>query len=303
VDSGGGFVSYPMNEISAGIYEAVFPAVPCGTEIAYYFSVQTPRGQATAPAGAPGSSFSATAATAITPTFSDDFQTNQGWTVSTTATDGPWERAVPILNTVCDRGNPGADGDGSGLCYVTDNSSANGCNSDVDNGSTTLTSPILDASAPGDVHVSYWRWFSNVAGDSPNQDTFLVQVSDNGGGTWTSLEVVGPVTEAGGGWFQKSFRVSDFVTPNNQFRIRFTASDTDPQSVVEAGVDGVELSTFECGPACPWDCQATPDGGVGINDLLALLAQWGLPSACDLDGGGVGITDLLALLANWGACP
>ncbi len=26
---------------------------------------------------------------------------------------------------------------------------------------------------------------------------------------------------------------------------------------------------------CPWDCQAVPDGNVGINDFLALLGHWG----------------------------
>jgi hypothetical protein len=54
---------------------------------------------------------------------------------------------------------------------------------------------------------------------------------------------------------------------------------------------------------CPWDCQVPADGAVGITDLLALLAQWGLVTPCDIDGGGVGITDLLAMLAAWGTCP
>ncbi|MHC4414565.1 MAG: hypothetical protein ACYS0G_04710 [Planctomycetota bacterium] len=54
--------------------------------------------------------------------------------------------------------------------------------------------------------------------------------------------------------------------------------------------------------ACPWDC-GNADGSVDIADLLALLAQWGGPGACDIDGGGVGISDLLALLGNWGICP
>ncbi len=54
---------------------------------------------------------------------------------------------------------------------------------------------------------------------------------------------------------------------------------------------------------CPWDCQAVPNGSVGINDLLDLLAQWGGAGACNFDGGVVGITDLLKLLANWGPCP
>ena len=56
-------------------------------------------------------------------------------------------------------------------------------------------------------------------------------------------------------------------------------------------------------PTCPWACGGDNDGEVGIVDLLALLAQWGGPGSCDLDGGGAGITDLLELLANWGPCP
>jgi hypothetical protein len=53
---------------------------------------------------------------------------------------------------------------------------------------------------------------------------------------------------------------------------------------------------------CPGDC-GNSDGDVGIVDLLALLAEWGLAGTpCDSDGGGVGITDFLALLADWGPC-
>ncbi len=56
---------------------------------------------------------------------------------------------------------------------------------------------------------------------------------------------------------------------------------------------------------CPWDC-GDGDGVVGINDFLALLAQWGgIGTSCDLDLGepGVGIEEFLGLLANWGPCP
>ncbi len=53
----------------------------------------------------------------------------------------------------------------------------------------------------------------------------------------------------------------------------------------------------------PWDCSGGGDGTVGISDFLLLLAQWGGPGTCDVDGGGIGITDFLALLANWGPCP
>jgi hypothetical protein len=73
-----------------------------------------------------------------------------------------------------------------------------------------------------------------------------------------------------------------------------------------------------CPAPCPWDTAGPgggdPDGDVGINDLLDLLAHWGpCPGGpCPWDtagpgGGGpdgdVGINDLLDLLAHWGPCP
>jgi hypothetical protein len=57
---------------------------------------------------------------------------------------------------------------------------------------------------------------------------------------------------------------------------------------------------------CPWDCQAVPNGDVGIEDFLLLLGAWGtIGTSCDFGNGpvGVGIEDFLNLLANWGPCP
>ena len=66
----------------------------------------------------------------------------------------------------------------------------------------------------------------------------------------------------------------------------------------------VDMGAYEFqGTSCPWDCESVPEGTVGINDFLDLLAQWGGPGSCDFDGGGVGINDFLELLANWGPCP
>ncbi len=53
---------------------------------------------------------------------------------------------------------------------------------------------------------------------------------------------------------------------------------------------------------CPGNCGILADAIVDIGDLLDLLAQWGGPGTCDFDGGGVGVTDLLILLAAWGTC-
>ena len=52
---------------------------------------------------------------------------------------------------------------------------------------------------------------------------------------------------------------------------------------------------------CPWNCGGGKDSNIGINEFLALLAQWGSPGSCDIDDGGVGIDEFLTVLANWGA--
>jgi hypothetical protein len=296
VDTGDGFVEIPMDEGEPNVYVAVFPASDCGTEVDFFFSVETTDG---VPVNAPSTgSFTALSAVQLIVTFEDDFEANLGWSTSSNAGDGPWGRGVPVD---CNRGDPPTDADGSGQCYLTDNSSAGGCNSDVDDGSVTLTSPVMDASAEGAV-ISYWRWYSNTFGSAPNQDIFVVEVSDDAGASWVELETVGPGgPEADGGWFEKQFLVSDFVDPTDQFRIRFTASDTDPQSVVEAAVDGVQLLSVDCGVLGDLD----GDGTVGVKDLLILLGAWGPCADCDdcpadLDGDCiVGVKDLLILLGNW----
>ena len=97
-----------------------------------------------------------------------------------------------LLGEPGDRGDPRRDSDLSGQCYVTDNAQGD---ADVDGGPTRLTSPTLDASAlpdPDDVRVSYHRWFTSESG---TPDSLLVEVSNDDGQNWTTLETAldGPV--------------------------------------------------------------------------------------------------------------
>jgi hypothetical protein len=245
VNRGSGFESFPMSQVSSNLYQANFPTSTCGSELRYYVTAQTTNSSTVAdPETAPDAFYTATSGDQQVIVFSDNFQTNLGWTVSGNATDGQWQRGVPAGGG--DRGDPPTDADGSGSCYVTDNADGN---SDVDNGNTILTSPLLNAAAGANEEtvISYYRWYSNVEGSSPEQDTFLVEISGNGGATWTNVEVVGPTgPEVQGGWVRRSFRIRDIINPTSQMRVRFTASDTDPQSVVEAGVDGFQLKRVSC---------------------------------------------------------
>jgi hypothetical protein len=294
----GGVMTMPL--VASGVenqYFATFPATECGSAVDFFFEVQSEGGDIVRfPDGF--DTLTTFSAESVEIAFADDFETNQGWVVTNTGglTDGAWTRGIPVGGGV--RGDPPADADGSGRAFVTDNVAGN---SDVDGGSTLLTSPVMSPAAEGSI-ISYNRWYSNTFGAAPNADIFEVEISDNGGSTWTTLEVVGPGgPEVDGGWFYKQFDLSAIAgfELNDQFRIRFTASDLGDGSVIEAGVDGVELLNVDCTPtSVPGDVDG--DGVVDFNDLLAVLSAFGPCAGCpaDLDGNGaVDFTDLLELLS------
>lgn len=301
-DDGNGITSVLMTVVSPNIYDAVLPPADCGDIVSYTFSAETdlPYVQEFPPPSL--GVLTVRAVINVTDIFVDDFEIDTGWSVvdDLALTDGTWNRGVPLGGG--DRADPPADADGSGQCFLTDNVDGN---SDVDGGTTTLTSPVLDASAANT--VGYWRWYSNSAGAGALQDVFIVEVSDNGGADWQSLEQVGPGgAEVSGGWFYVEHNLLSLpgFTTNDQFMIRFIASDTDPQSLVEAAIDGVTLLSISCCPVSPADLNE--DGFVNVIDLLALLAAWGpcqpfdpcwQDASCD---GVVNVTDLLLVLGNWG---
>ncbi|MDG2031474.1 MAG: choice-of-anchor B family protein [Phycisphaerales bacterium] len=238
--------------------------------------------------------------------FYDDAQTNAGYSVSGNALDGSWDRGVPVQ---CNRGDPGSDGDGSGSCWLTDNSSAASCNSDVDDGSTTLTSPALDATATG-ANLSYWCWYDNTGsgtGADPGNDVFVVEISGDNGSSWTGLEIVGPSdARSSGGWNRVSFLVSDYVTPSTSVRVRFTAADENAGSVIEAGIDGLSIDVVSCDDASIL-ADINNDGLVDGQDLSIVLGFWGAcedPGNCPADltlDGIVDGQDLSIVLGFWGS--
>jgi hypothetical protein len=307
---GGGFESVPLVPVGGDLYEGILPTAVCDDQPSFYLSVEgSTSGASFDPPGAPSSPywFDVGADTEI---FADDFESDLGWLVinSPGLDDGAWQRGVPAGDGT--RGDPTNDADGSGQCYLTNNA---GGNTDVDGGSTSLRSPILDASQ-GTAILSYYRWYSNVAGSAPNEDIFEVDVSDDGGATWSNLETIGPAgAGTHGGWVYVERDLADLpgFMLTDQLQVRFTASDLGSGSVVEAGVDGVRLISRDCVDVaipCVADVASPADGEVGILDLLALLVAWDTadPDADIAPAGGDGIVsilDLLLLLSEWGPCP
>lgn len=320
----GPFTTVGLTQLAAGEFEGLLPATDCPDSIQWYItanynSTVAPSGVEVDPSLAPGRVYQTVAADSVGDFLSYNFEVNPGWTVSGTAVDGQWDVApgVPIN---CGRADPPSDYDGSGRCFLTDNSSASQCNSDVDTGTTILTSQVIDISGLTNPYVQYARYYSNTDGGAPQADTFVVEVSANGGGTWVNLETVGPALTSpnpevyGDEWILRSFRIADFVAVNNQFRIRFTAQDQGSGSLIEAGVDAFKIYSFACPTiplcaSCPGDVNG--DGrvdGDDIQDFAAAHIAGSLVTGCedmdaDTDVDGTDLTLLVNKLRTDASTP
>jgi len=252
---GGSFIDVPMANTVGDTYEASIPSQVGAAIVDYFVTATDNLGVAQSfPAGAPGDLLSFDIGTLVIVT-SDDFEgaSDNGWTVgvpSDDATTGIWVRVNPVGTAA----QPENDHSISGTtAWITGQSSPGGAlgANDVDNGKTTLLSPVFDLSGLGEPVVSYWLWYSNNTGASPNADIFEVDISGDGGGTWSSAEVVGPSgCESNGGWIEHSFRVTDVMAPTATMRLRFVASDEGSGSLVEAALDDFAITVLGA-PGCP----------------------------------------------------
>lgn len=254
--------------------------------------------------------------------FADDFENDLGWTVENLgASAGDWERGDPVNDPDWDF-DPFSDGDGSGQCYVTDNSPGN---SDVDNGAVQLTSPVMDMSGP-DVRIRYLYFLRLTNNTDP--DELRIEVSSNGlAGPF--VEVLAHESNSGLVWRSNTLTREMFldagVVPSSTTVVRFIAVDANPQSVVEAAVDGIEVSiaAVDCnGTGQPDSCDDVSggdfdaSGSVGPADVAALVdclagptqlpdpAQGGCATTClaafDSDGDGdVDSVDVSVVLNNF----
>jgi hypothetical protein len=296
----GAFSEVPLTVLGANSYRLTIPAGSCGGETRYYLTAQAVGGTTvSSPSTAPAASWSSILASSLNSLVFDDFETNSGWTVGAAgdnATSGVWVRADPV-GTIAQPEDDHTPAPGV-ACWVTGNAApgaADGTN-DVDNGVTTLVSPTYNLAGYDAVYVSYWRWYSNNLGAAPNEDVFPIEVSNNNGATWTTLEIV---SENANAWVYKRFLVNSVLPLTSQMKFRFRAQDLGSGSLVEAALDDFALEIVSCASPIPGDIDG--DGDVDGADLGALLAGWGTAGPTDVNGDGTTDgADLGILLANWG---
>ena len=83
----------------------------------------------------------------------------------------------------------------------------------------------------------------NVGMSNDDLDDFLVvQISENGGSTWTTVETVGDSP----GWIVADWRILDHVTSLSQIRIRWSVADAPNNSITEAALDAFTIYDAAC---------------------------------------------------------
>ncbi len=298
----GSFTSTAMTLAGDGLWTGALPPAPCLSPPEFFVvapGVST--GTVTEPPSAPVIVHAPVVAE-TTIFFDDDFESNLGWVIgdaADTASAGVWTRVDPRGSRAQPEYDRTPDGD---RCYVTGQNPAGASpnNGDVDGGRTTLTSPPIALPSNANARISYWRWFSNITGASPQQDVLRVQININGG-PWVEVETVGPAgPDSVAGWRRHDFAVRDFVTLPGDVRLRFIAEDAPPDSAVEAAIDDVLVYAEACASTfCPGD--ANGDGTVDFADLNIVIGQFNT-SGPGLDGdvngdGAVDFADLNMVLS------
>jgi hypothetical protein len=244
----GAWQTVRMNRVgSNGAFTAV-PVPPCGSSFEYYIEARDTQGRSTFyPRNGANAPLSTMAALSFQTVFEDTFETSLGWTVQSDSslTAGAWTRGVPrgtSQNGLA--ANPGSDSpDAGNNCAFTGQGSQGGSvgEADVDGGPTYLISPVINL-AGADAVIEYYRWFYN---GTVLNDTFWVEISNDDGATWTRVETVA-FSSGQNQWVRRSFRVSDYVAPTAQVRVRFGTSDNPNDSIVEAGVDHFVVRRIVC---------------------------------------------------------
>jgi len=207
-----------------------------------------------------------------------DYNWQAGWS-GDNASAGYWEWGIPnptyweglLVQTDVDHTENGTS------CFVTGNTDDpnNVGADDVDGGETTLFSPIFDLSNFGDILLTYWRWYTNNAGDNPSSDYWNVDISNNAGVSWTSLE---SSTLSNTSWKRQRFILSDYIDLTDQMQLRFIAEDTYNDgdngtggSLVEAALDDVVFQDITINDDCNSVGDLNQDEEIDILDVVLII--------------------------------
>ena len=210
--------------------------------------------------GNPGDSWSRTFSACSAQVLLEDLaESGVDWSVvNVSLSTGAWTvpPEVPIGGGT--RNDPPTDYDGSGKCFLTQNAPGD---TDVDGGPTRLISRAYDITITPDPYLSFARWLVTTG-----TDIMVVDISTDDGASWTNVDALAGTD----GWEVETFRVSDYVTPTAQTRLRFSVEDADPPSITEAAIDWLRIIAVVCDnpPAVGTSYCTTAPNSVGMGALI-----------------------------------
>lgn len=168
--------------------------------------------------------------------YQDDFIFDQGWTINSTATSGVWTRATPTgtvyrneqFQTDLDLQN-----DFGTECYVTGNTGTDPSADDVDNGGTTLTSPVMKLSNYKEPILSFYSWFANNGGDNKPNDKMIFRISNG-----NSVVFVKEVNTHNPKWENSGLiKLKELIPLTDSMRFIVDISDDVPGHLLEGAFD------------------------------------------------------------------
>jgi hypothetical protein len=244
--NGSAWLDIPMSHVG-DVYSGDIGGWPAGTQIDYYVSAEDViENTGVFPPGAPGA-YATFYITGISYSYTVEDPGDAGWSLGVAgdnATTGVWVREEPVGTTYSGQQiQPDFDHtpDPGVKCFVTgnDNPGDPAGDNDVDNGCTTLRSRTFDLSGASKAFVHYWRWYAR--GGTSADDDFQVDVSNNNGSSWVSLETVSTMQNS---WQQVNLDLSPLIALTDQVVFRFVACDEGSPGLVEAAIDDFSLEVF-----------------------------------------------------------
>ena len=172
--------------------------------------------------------------------FSDDFETNQGWTVNPAATDtataGRWERGDPQSTSSSGPKQLGTTTSGvNDLVTGRLAGSSSGAN-DLDGGLTSIRSPAIALPASGNITLSF-KYYLAHGSNASSADFLRFRVV--GTTTTTVFQEIGDGDNDDGVWATATVDLSAFA--GQTIRILIECADASSASLIEAGVDDVRI--------------------------------------------------------------
>ncbi len=169
----------------------------------------------------------------------EDFSSGVGaWVnaAASTCSTGTFVAATPTQQTstvVTQVGGDHTTGTGNALFTATNSSAGN---ADVDGGNCILESPSFNVAQASDLSIWYFHG-QRDAGDDASGDFFLLEVSTNGGASYSPLVSIGDVQNVAS-WTE----ATTTIPAGSDVRIRVQVSDGSATGdIVEGGIDDLSI--------------------------------------------------------------